>query len=148
MRAGFAYVSDWRLPSRVAEGEEFIAPWPAYLRGRGKEEILVLPTCWDDKYFFYSYEDLHIRRLAPLEEIYRPRSAQDAWTSFARQAEHCRALRTPCVINMHPWHAACNGQPQFHELKKKIVDWCSREGISILRCKDYLNLIAETGHCR
>ena len=34
LASGFEYISDWRLPSRVAEGEEFMPPWPAYVRKR------------------------------------------------------------------------------------------------------------------
>jgi hypothetical protein len=137
LRAGFAYVSDWRLPSRVAEGEEFMQPWPAYLRRRGAHTILVLPTCWDDKYFFYSYEDHYIRRTAPDTVPYRPRGTDEAWHSFLRQAESCRTLNTPCVLNIHPWHAASNGQPQFYDLKRRIIDWCVEQDVPIRQCREY-----------
>ena len=139
LRAGFAYVSDWRLPSRIAEGEEFLPPWPAYLRRRGKRSILVLPTRWDDKYFFYSFEDHYIRQIAPNTIPYRPLDADEAWNSFLVQAERCRALATPCVLNIHPWHAASNGQPQFYDLKRRIIDWCGDKEVPILRCQDYVS---------
>ena len=141
LRAGFDYISDWRLPSRIAEGEDFLPPWPAYIRQRGKRHILVLPTSWDDKIFFYSYEDVKIRQLAGAEEAYRPRSAQDVWPSFLNQAQRCRDLQTPCIINIHPWHAVCNGQSQFYELKRMIIEWCQRNEIPLLRCRDYLSAI-------
>lgn len=139
LRAGFEYISDWRLPSRVAEGEEFVVPWTAYLRKRGKGTILVLPTCWDDKYFFYSYEDHFIRQAAPETVPYRPRGVDEAWDSFLQQAERCRALDTPCVINIHPWHAASNEQKQFYDLKLRIIDWCHEQVVPIRRCQDHLS---------
>ena len=138
LRAGLDYISDWRLPARTAEGEEFQPPWPAYRRRRGAEQILVLPTSWDDKYFFYSYEDQRIRQLAPADQSYRSNCIEAAWNSFLRQAEHCRALQTPAIVNIHPWHAACNSQPIFYDFKQRVVEWCRREYIDIKRCCDYL----------
>jgi hypothetical protein len=138
LRAGMAYISDWRLPARTAEGEEFQPPWPAYWRRRDQSRLLVLPTCWDDKYFLYSYEDLHIRKIAPTDRPYKPGGIEAAWDSFLRQAEHCRALNTPAIVNIHPWHSACNGHDNFYALKRRIVDWCRRENVPIKQCRDYL----------
>ena len=137
LRAGLDYISDWRLPARTAEGEEFQPAWPAYRRRRGSDHILVLPTSWDDKYLFHSYEDLQVRKLAPADQPYQVHRLEAAWASFLRQAEHCRALQTPMVVNIHPWHAACNDQPVFYQFKQRIVEWCGEEGLEIKRCCDY-----------
>ncbi len=143
LRCRFSYVSDWRLPSRIAEGEEFVPAWPAYFRRRGGSSILVLPTSWDDKYFFYSYEDLHFRRLASEEVAYRDCSAKAAFGSVLQQVAVCRSLNTPFVLNIHPWHAACNGQNQFYDLKKFLIDWCNSEGVRIARCADIVSGISK-----
>jgi hypothetical protein len=142
LRCGFSYVSDWRLPCRMAEGEEFLPPWTSYLRQKSGSQILVLTTSWDDKYFMFSYEDLQIRKLATAETAYRPRSAEDGFASVMRQAEHCRRLDTPLVLNIHPWHTIGNGQSQFLELKRLVIEWCRSERVPIMRCKDYLPLAA------
>ena len=138
LRSGFAYLSDWRLPSRVAEGEEFPPPWPAYVRRRGLSEILVLPTSWDDKYFFYSFEDQNFRKLVPESVNYRPIAVEEAFASVRKQAEACRELTSPFVINIHPWHSVCNKQPQFMELKRRLVGWCLEHGIPMVTIKDIL----------
>lgn len=139
LRAGLPYISDWRLPARTAEGEDFQPPWPAYWRRRGQDRLLVLPTCWDDKYFFYSYEDQRIRKLAVDAGPYRPGGIDGSWNSLLRQMEHCRALNTPAIVNIHPWHSACNGQPNFYDLKRRIIDWCQDQDVPIRQCRDYLN---------
>ena len=138
LRSGFDYVSDWRLPSRVAEGEEFMPPWPAYVRRRKDREILVLPTSWDDKYFFYSYEDLHIREMASKDTAYRDRDAGAALASALAQGEKCRSLETPFILNIHPWHAVGNGRQQFLELKQSLIEWSREQRVPVLRCQDYL----------
>ena len=138
LRCGFDYVSDWRLPSRIAEGEDFLPPWTSYVRERDGERLLVLTTSWDDKYFLYSYEDLHIRQLASADAAYRSRSAADAFASVMRQAEQCRRLETPLVLNIHPWHTIGAGQDHFMELKRMVAEWCRSEGVPIMRCRDYL----------
>ncbi len=140
LRADFAYVSDWRLPSRIAEGEEFLSPWPAYVRKRGNRSILVLPTSWDDKYFFNSYEDINFRRVANKPDAYNDYSAAAAFESVLRQIEVCRVLDSPFVLNIHPWHASCNGQSRFYDLKKRLIDWCKSEGASVKRCVDLLSV--------
>ncbi len=137
LRSGFDYISDWRLPSRVAEGEDFMPPWPAYIRRRGHREILVLPTSWDDKYFLYSYEDIRIRQLVSSDVAYRDRDAASAVASALAQAETCRSLDTPFILNIHPWHSIANGQSQFLELKRALIEWSNSNGIRMLRCKDY-----------
>jgi hypothetical protein len=138
LRAKMAYISDWRLPARTAEGEEFQPPWPAYWRCRGKARLLVLPTCWDDKYFLYSYEDTRIRKIAVGDTPYRSGGIERAWDSFMRQVQHCRDLNTPAIANIHPWHSACNGQANFYALKRRIVAWCQSENVPIKQCRDYL----------
>ena len=102
---------------------------------------MVLPTSWDDKYFFYSYEDIRIRQLASHDTAYRNRDATAAIESALAQAEKCRALETPFILNIHPWHSVGNGQKQFSELKKSLVEWSLKQGVPILRCKDYLAIM-------
>jgi len=134
LRVGLDYVSDWRLPSRVAEGEPFPPPWPAYRRRRGDRSIVVLPTSWDDKFFFYSYEDHFMRAVATPDVPYRPDVLDAAFSSVLRQAELCRRFETPLVLNIHPWHSVSNGQPQFLELKRRLTDWARDAEVPILTC--------------
>ena len=52
------------------------------------------------------------------------------------------ALHSEAKPNLiHPWHAVCNGQSQFYELKRMIIEWCQRNDIPVLRCRDYLSSI-------
>lgn len=136
LRAGLRYVADWRLPSRVAEGEPFPPPWPAYRRRRGDSSIVVLPASWDDKFFFYSYEDHHMRVTAPADVPYRPGVEDAAFESAVEQAERCRALDTPFILNIHPWHSVANGQPQFLNLKRRLADWARSQDVPIRTCAD------------
>ena len=106
--------------------------------------MLVLTTSWDDKYFLYSYEDVHIRQLASEDAAYRPRSAKEAFASVVKQAEHCRRMETPLVLNIHPCHTIGGGQEQFYELKRIIVEWCASEEVPILCCRDYLEMAGLT----
>ena len=68
-----------------------------------------------------------------------------AFDSVLKQIEVCRALDSPFVLNIHPWHASCNGQSRFYDLKTRLIDWCGTEGAPITRCVDLLNAAVASG---
>lgn len=136
--SGLGYVSDWEAVSRVSSGQaDFPLPLPPYIRLAGDRSktggaIVNLPTAWDDKFFFTSWADYHLRGK---KDMFNDHTLDQAWQSLKAQAEACRAAGRPLVINLHPYWFTRKILPTW-ELKQKALDWAAEEGVEVVTLKE------------
>ena len=127
--AGFRYLSDWRAPSRTSENESFPAPLPPYRHVvAGGATCLVLPTAWDDKYLFSSFEDIHIRRTLTNNTV--GHSEEEAFSNLLSQLRWCRRQDVPFILNLHPVHMLNPELPAL-SLKARLVSWARENDIQV-----------------
>ena len=139
---GLRYVSDWRIIARTPEGASgFPEPLPPFFRSLDSQGVLVIPTSWDDKFFFASYEDRAIRRRA--DSAYLGRTMEEALASADCQMVRCLEAGIPVVINLHPIHAVRGELPLF-QLKERLVELAQKRGIPVMSLRGlYQRLISD-----
>ena len=134
---GLPYISAWRSMSCLSEGTVgFPVPLPPYCRKMGSRQVLVLPTSWDDKYFFSSYEDRHIRRTT--DSMVTGHTVKEALSSIFIQLDRCKQASVPLVLNLHPVHAV-TGRAKVLELKEEVIGLARGQGIPILSLRQLCN---------
>lgn len=127
---GLRYISDWRIIARAPEGaSDFGHPLPPFYRVSARGSVLVIPTSWDDKYFFSSYEDRLIGGAA--DSQFSGRTVEQALESLTALLETCAGRNIPLVINLHPIHALRGGLDLFG-LKKHLAARAAERGIPVM----------------
>ncbi len=127
--AGYDYLSDWRLPARTPEGEPFPAPLPPHWHHNPENDsCLILPTQWDDKFFFLNYEACHLGGRNPHQHT--DSLLDEAFDSVLAQATICERNGWPLIINLHPIHMLNPDRP-VATLKTRLCEWAMATGVPI-----------------
>lgn len=127
-RCSFGYLSDWLVPSATPEGKErFATPYPMHFVFYDKNKTLVIPTAWDDKFFFVNNMQ---KNLYPHNHPLTPTNAK-ALESISNSLERCVSREIPFVINLHPCHWD-NAVSAGHHLKQDISVLAKEKGLAIL----------------
>lgn len=126
LATGLDYVTDYETIGRVDIGaERFPLPNPPLIRSRGGQEIVVLATGWEDKFF----QTTSLERNLGSDREYADKSLDQAWASLRDQIEACQAAQRPLIVGLHPHWST--DWPSW-ELKARAVDWARRNGVEIL----------------
>ncbi len=128
------YLSDWKIPSRVPQGQDFPfcyeAPYRVEIRA---SSMAVFQTCWDDKFFFTpeECESLGIKK--------DKRSLEDGFESVKRHIDNCVRRNHPMVINLHPylWFE----DDSYLQFKCLLRDYCQANKIQIMNFREYLRRV-------
>jgi len=127
--AGYDYLSDWRLPARTPEGTRFPEPLPPHWHHNpAGRACLVLPTQWDDKFFFDNYEVRHLGGRSQHESGQSPLEA--AFQEVLSQADICERNGWPLILNLHPIHML-NPDLPVAALKTRLCEWAQANGVPI-----------------
>ncbi|HUU28950.1 MAG TPA: polysaccharide deacetylase family protein [archaeon] len=138
--SGMKYISDWRIIASTPEGApDFPEPLPPFYRVLNLRKILVIPTSWDDKFFFSSYEDRFIRKNT--NSAYKGRSLKEALDNIAFQLGLCIKAGIPFVVNLHPYNGL-RGKVEFGELKTQLIEMAKDRKIPVLALNDLAERLA------
>lgn len=130
---GLGYVSDYRMIAPIPDGEDrFSEPLPPFIRRLKSQEVMVLPTSWDDKFFFSSYENRYIFRKT--DSLHSGKTVDEAFQSALGQFHRCIDADIPCVVNLHPYTGMHMDIPMF-ELKKKLIAVAKEKNVSVMSLK-------------